>query len=103
MTKPVSPQVLPPVPPRDYHQMVLQVLTLQHAQDHHSSATFAIVSLLRATLGQDCTPCIVGGLTIGFATVQIGESCVNGGAVGYRCSGNRVTRSPVRQDDTEFV
>lgn len=50
MPEPVTTQMLAPVPACDNNQMIVQPLTLQHAQNNHPCATFTIVAFDSRTL-----------------------------------------------------
>mgnify|MGYP006981759019 CR=1 FL=1 len=71
MAKSVSAQVLAPVPPRYYDDMIDQDFPLQHTQDHHTCTGFAIISLYRDPVRKLNAPSIVSGLGIGLVASKL--------------------------------
>lgn len=71
MAKTITAQMFAPVPPRHDYQVVQQPLAFQHPDNDHARTGFAVIALLRATIRQQDSPCIMGGLGVGFVPFKV--------------------------------
>ena len=102
MAKAVAAKMFAAVPAGDNNQLAHPLGPLQHAQDHHPSATFPIIRLQRHTIEQN-TPAVMSRFGIFLVPLQIAERHINLCPIFNCAAGNRIFRAAITEDYPNFL
>src|SRR6056297_1755478 len=102
MAEPVAPKLLAAIPARHDDHMIVQPLTLQHAQDHLTCPGLAVITLERGAVRQQHRPGVVRGAGEFLVALERLDEIVDLGPVARRPARDRVARPPVAQHRLEL-